>query len=319
MRLGNSDSSQPRTWSSPREQIRLFSMVCTLCLVMVGIQYAAKPENWHWLLPPEATPTAEAEADYELTPLDLEPAGEDLSWLERLRDEQSQTWAAIDHDKFGVTAEESPLYYQLVGQLKQRPIAPSVGRTDALYVNLLQTPQDYVGEVLTVTGTARRMSRFVVGANEQGIENLYEAWFFTSDSGNNPWRVVVSSLGQGIAELEAGETPIQVTGVFFKRFGYASNNGTHQAPLLLASSIVRPSVVPTSRPIEGSLIPYLTGFVILIGLFVLFVVWQFTRDRSRQKKLNQRIETHQQQLAAVDLSQLEVDTETPVWQSPDQE
>ena len=39
---------QPPPYLSRRDQYRMLGLVATLCLVLVGIQWAANPGNWVW-------------------------------------------------------------------------------------------------------------------------------------------------------------------------------------------------------------------------------------------------------------------------------
>lgn len=59
-----------------REQRKMLAMAMTLVFVIVAIQWAAMPENWHWIAPPEQNPQAQSRQAASLSPSDspeLEP------------------------------------------------------------------------------------------------------------------------------------------------------------------------------------------------------------------------------------------------------
>ncbi|HLQ44190.1 MAG TPA: hypothetical protein VK137_05645, partial [Planctomycetaceae bacterium] len=66
-------------------------------------------------------------------------------------------------------------------------------------------------------------------------------WLFTADSGLNPYRIVGTSLPEGVSFGDQLDPPVRVraTGYFFKRYSYATVGDYHTAPLLLAKTLTR--------------------------------------------------------------------------------
>lgn len=53
--MGFPRSSGPDPSLNQRGQGRLFSLMVAFCLVLLMIQWASRPESWHWLIPPDET------------------------------------------------------------------------------------------------------------------------------------------------------------------------------------------------------------------------------------------------------------------------
>lgn len=182
----------------------------------------------------------------------------------------------IKDNTIGIRHEESDPYFRLLYHASRVPAKEleQAGATDVLYINLMTQPDQFRGEPITIYGDLWRLYEFEAGPNDYGLKHLYEAWIFTADSANHPYRVVFTHLPR---DLEPGENlrkPVRVTGYFFKREGYASTAGMHVAPTLLAQRVVsfRP---PNAAPSTDAIVPYMIGLISAVGLAFLVTLVSF--------------------------------------------
>lgn len=182
----------------------------------------------------------------------------------------------VKDNELGIRRDEADAYYRVLEHARRMPTRDleRSGATDVLYINLMTQPDRFRGDPITIQGDLWRLYEFEAGPNPYGFKTLYEAWIFTGDSSNHPYRVVFSRLPR---DLEPGENlrkPVRVTGYFFKREGYASNGGLHVAPTLLAQRVIsyRP---PEMAPSTDAIVPYMVGLVSAVGLAFLVTLVSF--------------------------------------------
>jgi hypothetical protein len=114
---------------------------------------------------------------------------------------------------------------------------------------------------------------------------VYELWFFTADSGDNPYVVRCTSIPEGIPVGDKLSERIQVTGYFFKRYEYPTARGLHAAPLLLGKR-PRWTPAPVAPQTDPAVIPYILGGLALVGTLLAIVVCKFAAGESRQQRTN---------------------------------
>ncbi len=313
MRFG--DDPKPAPYLNRKDQRRLLAMVGVLCLVVMGVSWAARPQSWYWLLPPgnetaqnepvrnetesskkhfvdvgaintdspgqknDAVKTVSNTASDKRKEADSKKsASSDLpaEWLESINDQV-----------MGLRANESDTYYRVlshISRLDDRYLKKHA-RKDVLYVNLLRNPELFRGKLITLRGTARRITETQVGKNQYGVRKAYEAWVLTPDSGSDPIRIVATDIDSRLPSGEEVAVEIEATGYFLKLYSYASNGGQYQAPLILAARI-EPSVVRISASRGTGLEPYILSFAIFIGLGTIFAATVYSRgDRKFKQKL----------------------------------
>ncbi|MCP4783200.1 MAG: hypothetical protein GY878_06590 [Fuerstiella sp.] len=107
------------------------------------------------------------------------------------------------------------------------------------YVDMFQFPDVWHGHLVTLQGHVRHMvtypsdERFSDGRRRK----LHELWLFTDDSQHNPAVIVTANLPPDFP-LEAEILDrVQVTGCFFKRYVYGSQDTDRIAPLILAGTV----------------------------------------------------------------------------------
>lgn len=194
--------------------------------------------------------------------------------------------AKVKDNTIGILHDEANAYYELLNHARNLKPAEleAAGLTDVQYINLMDQPNRFRGEPITIHGDLWRLRTFAASPNPQGIQNVYEAWIFTADSANHPYRVICTSVP---ADFEVGDNlrkPVQVTGYFFKREGYASNGGMHVAPTLLANSL-SPYWPPGAPPPTGAIVPYMIGFVSAVGLAFLVTLVSFAISDRRAARI----------------------------------
>ena len=146
--------------------------------------------------------------------------------------------AAIKDNTFGITAAEKPAYDALLAKVRNESLEDlqRVAHKDVPFAVLMLEADRYRGEVVTLEGDVRRINPVV---DDRQTADSWEAWLFTTDSGLNPYRVILAHLPDGTQTGDALNPPprVRVTGYFFKRFSYATSNDFHTAPLLIAKTL----------------------------------------------------------------------------------
>ena len=310
---------RPTPYLNRRDQYRMLAMVGLLCLVMVAIKLAAQPSSWHWLLPPDgdmgATPTAAAdtpvtlkELDFRVKSSDTEPLPPDVfrsaaSVDAVTREEEieqagdisdhegtldvhipEEFLAPIEDNTFGVRRAELDAYHDMLDRVRRLPetVVEQAADDGVAFTVIMLQSDDYRGKLIRVTGQLRRVTEYPVMENESGIDHLYEGWLFTNDSANNPWRIVTTSLPEGLPLGEEVE-PVKVsaTGYFFKRTGYASQSGQHVAPTLLAKSYETvPVTTNIASEVRSEMHNWLLGFIGFVVAALALMIWlTMTDDR----------------------------------------
>jgi hypothetical protein len=231
--------------------------------------------------------------------------------------------AGIEDNTVGVRRAEVDAYHQMLASVRRLPedLRRQQVDTDVAFTVIMLQPDDYRGRLVGITGDLHRLSELPVMENDVGIDQLYEGWMYTEDSGNNPWRFVCTSLPEGV-DLEAISLPqrIRVEGYFFKRTGYASQGGQHVAPTLLAKSFeLLPAPISAAPQMQLQMRNWMLGLIglVIVGLGVM--IWWFVAADKRYagSRLHQlatsRLDADPQELEALkdldtrDPSQLDVD------------
>ncbi|WP_397571193.1 hypothetical protein [Schlesneria sp. T3-172] len=209
----------------------------------------------------------------------------DKRYLDRVKD-----------NDIGIRSDESEAFFWLLDHSRRVP--PSqlerVSNKDVQYINLMTEPDRYRGEPITIEGDLWRLYELKANRNSYGVARMYEAWIFTGDSSNHPFRVVCTSLPSGIEPGENLRKPVRVTGYFFKKEGYQSNGGVHIAPTILARRI-NINTMPNGIPSTSGILPYMIGAVMAIGLAVLVTIVGFAISDGRSSRAGMdRLRRHPQ-------------------------
>ncbi len=322
--------SSTHPYFNKTDQVRMLKMVGVLGLVLLCMKLAADPKMWHWMFPPDAPKAAKKEGNKSETakkslPFDVKfdedpslgpdvfrtqltdpPPAEEKKIVANPGQEKPSEIAVdpkllepITDNWLGIRDHEANAYYTLIAKARKLPttLIESHGERNVDYSVLMTDSKHYRGKLITIEGTVRRLKRIPLTektAQEQhGMDHYFEAWMFTSSSGENPYRVICSLLPEGITlpKDEKTEWEATVTGYFFKRQGYPSQGGFHVAPVLIAQRIqpVRSegeSTAPTTG--DMGLAPYVIGLALMIALGLGVMIWRF--NKSDKAFGNQHIE-----------------------------
>lgn len=289
--------SSPLPKLVPASHSRLWGLFLAMTFVLLSIKIAADPSTWSWLFPAETDQTTAEPSLAEVT-YDVDLAGEDNLRSDEFLAKPAEGAAQIrqplktvamdgrfgeDHlsairdNTLSIRAEEHRALISILAQLGETKIAAD---DTATYPAVMLEPEHYRGRLISIEGTARRVTELVEGALAPGTPTLYEVWVFTSDSGNNPWRVLAKHLPE---ELRPGSTQanasVRLSGVFFKRQGYETvQQDLHVAPVLLAENVayVRSLAPPPNRKSASS---WLIIGLTLASASLVFFMYRLTRMR----------------------------------------
>ena len=183
--------------------------------------------------------------------------------------------ASVSDNTFGIPKAERAAYEGLLNQVSGADQADleQTAHREVPFAVLMLEPNRFRGELITINGDLRRLSRIPNPGNHVNKPESYEAWIFTADSGLNPYRVVCTSLPTGLAFGDQLTSPIRVrvTGYFFKRYSYATTGNYHTAPLLLAKTLV-PTRKSTHKNVAAVRLHSREWIMIALGITVLLVV-----------------------------------------------
>ena len=165
-----------------------------------------------------------------------------------------------------------------------------------LYENV-RRPEVYLGKPVTLRGHLRKLVEMPAGENPYGIQTLYEAWLFTSDSQQHPTVLVMTSVPPGLLEevrrLKAANRPVLVNGVsgsgyFFKMYGYPASDAYRFAPLVLGGRLEW--MPPSPGDLDRSLPVVLAAGMVVFGLPIGWFVWR-NRSEDRRRRMQRASET----------------------------
>jgi hypothetical protein len=311
-------SRQRPSYFTAADRKQLIRLVALLVFVLIAMKVVAKPGFWSWMFPEQhaadqisSETTTEPGVDSEAlrTPL-VQPVAvlpQDnaattstnstnsethatgiADSARRIRGELTNEFAVdtislalIQDDTLGIRENEADAFYALLAKVRRISLSDleASARADATYTALLTAPEQFRGSLVTVEGEVKRLVQIAAGENRYGVDELYEAWLFSADSGENPYRLLCTALPTGIpqgAELKT-RVRVRVTGYFFKRQGYAARHGLHSAPVLLAHTLrwLRPL---DSREKLVASNPLFILLIVLIGTAVCVAVWRVAQQ-----------------------------------------
>lgn len=313
--------ARTRNYLNRREQRRLLLLVMSAGLVMILIQEASRPKHWAWIrgggpavAPPLVNPRQPPPRAAH-RPLAADPAGAALA--EAGDQAKPQVRRALAPDEFiiegqtehdlppgkryfhGVRAEplsrvrddtvfrsaEAGSFYNLLDVLntasQQELEKASLG--DVGFMQLYTQPKEFRGDVVTISGTVRRVQTKRLGANASGIERYYQVILEPSDRAY-PVVVYCLELPDGFPTGEHLNEPVRLTGFFYKRWAHMSGKGISTWPLLLSKTIgwrpeARPAIAARPQFNRRTLLAALVVATLVSLLVVLFVV---SRTRFRR-------------------------------------
>ncbi|MCA9022475.1 MAG: hypothetical protein KDA74_20140 [Planctomycetaceae bacterium] len=310
------------SYFSRRDQIRLFRLVAALGVIFLAMLYASREENWYWLTGRPADDPARQQAKEPPREIDFSvkeeaPLRPDVFRSEPKREIEApeKVIARLESGEFdvrvdprllnpvsdsnlGIRSDEANAMYYLLAKataIPQNVLEQSAEPAPPFVVVMTESPQ-YRGKLMTVKGSLKRLQTLPVEENRYGVESLYEGWFFSKDSGTHPWRVLCTQLPPGIPTgNDLADMPdVQITGYYFKKYGYPSAAGKLQtAPLLIARQIRWFPTAKQTAPSSSGAVKYIVSLFLVISITLAFLIWRFMVSdqkfaRSRTAKLMQR-------------------------------
>ena len=203
----------------------------------------------------------------------------------------------IKHRSLGVREVESDAYYKVLDHarktkydLQKEVAAANVARHEktfreqpatarqkfSLFADLFGHPEEYTGELLTLRGYVRKNLKHPADADDPSQIPTYEAWLYTPDSQHNPVVVVYTDLPPGLPLGGNLVETVEVTGYFFKVYGYRAQDGLRAAPMLLAKTLDWTPKVVRDTTAERVVYFLITG-TLVCGL--VFVFWKLNRSQ----------------------------------------
>jgi hypothetical protein len=285
----------PTNYLGRRFQLRMMSMIGLLALVLVAIDRAKEPSSWYWLTGPPRPHAASTPHAGSLTNViqaqhpNPTPAPEVVDAVAI----PATDLEPIQDDSVGLRSDESGPYHRILARARDLPDGYlSQVATNPAFSVLQNQPEHFRGQVISVAGDLRRLMRFPIRENDQGITVLYEALIFTADSGTTPYRIRLTSPPSGLptGRVIDPAVPVRVVGYFFKRDQYIVETDlrVHSAPMLLARHIERRTDVasPSNRLAakDADRLKWtVTLFGVVVGTVALTLLWTWhTRSGDRR-------------------------------------
>ena len=244
-------------------------LVYLLLIIALAMRWAARPESWHWLLPPEGAAQA----------MVAQPSNENLQLSETPRIVPEDILKPIEDGTSGIKASErAALKFFLDRSQSITPDeVPSVN--GITYLHLTNSPMRYRGKVVCLTGIVQKIEPVELAVADHEKRQVQQIWMTTPDSGANLLHVY--------AKNATGIKPnmnVELTGLFFKLQGYQSVNGPRISPVVIASEVT-PLVTQERVGVDESL----SNVSLIVGILgiVLFVIcfWAYSRlGVSKRKK-----------------------------------
>lgn len=192
----------------------------------------------------------------------------------------------VRDNTMGIRSKELPAYYATLRFVRDTSPADLNQMAERVpYTMLMAEPWVYRGKPIELKGRLRRLVPIKAGMNSHGLEQLYDAWVFTDDSGSNPFHVICSAPPKGVepAEVYRNDPPeVSLVGYFFKTQGYQSQGdgseavSLHTAPLILAANLTtKPAVVAETRDLAAEMVPWLWWFALGVAALLGMVLWNF--------------------------------------------
>lgn len=209
--------------------------------------------------------------------------------------DRTAAWDAVTDNAYFLPQEQAAWWSLWERALASRdgPASPSAWPTSALptslgevsYVQLLQQPEAYRGQLVTVRGTAIRCEATRPAANALGLERLDRVWLAPAGGGEWPIVVYVADLEPEFPRGAAIRVPLTVDGYFFKVWSYAYDGGLGLAPALVAARWKwEPSALRARRGLRSQPLAWgwlFGGALALAGGAVAWCVWATRRPRVR--------------------------------------
>ncbi|MCH7750842.1 MAG: hypothetical protein IH898_01635 [Planctomycetes bacterium] len=305
LRFGSAAPSK-KAGLSGRERLRLWMLVIALGVVVASMRQLRQPEtveNLDRLFIGQAQPPFEKAVEEADDRVLLESTGPRTSEspanansLERSdsasfsesrefpSDESSSDLSGV-RDNTYFRPEERNAWFDLFARLQAMDPSQLAGATvgEVTYAQLLQQPDVYRGQVVTLRGMVLREEVQQPAENTLGIARYHRLWLRPQGGGQWPFVVYCLKLPADFPRGDQLRADVTVTGFFFKNWSYSYDEGLGLAPVVLASGVDwQPPVAPAPRQTltPQNLVWAATG----AALFALATVWWAVRRTVRRPR-----------------------------------
>lgn len=211
-------------------------------------------------------------------------------------------WAPVVHRTRGIRPEEREAYYRILGRLRGRDPellarrarrflesrhAVSADRDRPfrefrIFADMFRNPEQYAGHPVRLRGYLRKLVAYPAGENAFGLDTLYEGWLFTEHSQGNPVVVVTTDLPEQLRSQIGSDliNGVEVTGYFFKLYGYEAGDAVRLAPLVLAPRM------QWNPPRDGggpSAVAAVSAVALIVG--IVGIVWYWHRQERQLRRI----------------------------------
>lgn len=291
-----------KNYYSRHEQRKLLLLVLSVGMVLFLIEQAANPRRWLWIWQAAGQQAAGDDKAQRHAKVEQPPE------LHRklARDEfiaEGEHHGAIPADKKffpGVDrdllarvrddtvfrAAEDAFYHllKILDETSEEDLAKaSIGPVS--FTQLFTQPKEFRGELVTVSGTARRVLEKQVPKNEFGITRYYQI-VIEPDDRNYPIVIDTLSLPDGFPHGEKLNEAVRIHAFFYKRWAYLSGKKEIATwPLLLSKTVHwRPAAVAAAPANDKARLKGLTSglaMAVVASLAVMILLFLGTRRKTR--------------------------------------
>jgi hypothetical protein len=197
-------------------------------------------------------------------------------------------------NRTSISAQERECFYQMLAALRRADPQDLRHRTDRpagddfSVVPLFNKPEEQIGKLVALTGTARRaiLVRLDPQADADiiarfGFDHYYQVEIFTEDSQGNPLVFCLHQLPPDFPQGPNIHETLRIAGFFYKTWAYqiqqtdgSDSQGRQLAPMLLGNQAVW--LLPPSK--SGAAAGVIAAALFLLAMVGLFVgVWYLNR------------------------------------------
>jgi hypothetical protein len=290
LRFGSAAPSTKPSLSG-RGRLRLWMLVILLGLVIAAIRHlnqSEAAESLDRLFLGQGTATVETSPERdEPLPNDTAKSHPDIQ-AENIeptppRPDLSSGDLTIVRDNTYLRPQERAAWFSLFSRLQEIDSSPAAEASlgEVTYAQLLQQPDVYRGQLVTVRGTVLREELQHPTENASGITSYHRLWLSPRGGGQWPFVVFCLELPETFPRGDSLRADVSVTGFFFKNWSYSYDEGLGLAPLVLASTVEWQPPVATA-PRQSPTMPNLVWAATGCALFALATVWWVFRKTVRQ-------------------------------------
>ncbi len=146
----------------------------------------------------------------------------------------------------------------------------SVGKVT--YAQLFHQSTYYRGRLVTIAGVVHRVNPIELPENKYNIREYYQIWIATNDNPTAPVVVYCLHLPEDFPTGMKVSEEAAVTGFYFKRWAYESEDGLRTAPTILAKTLQwkkRPAIAQEPAVNAGNI----SLVVVIAAILALLAAW----------------------------------------------